>query len=87
VEFAIGRAICLELISDDAKFALLFLADPVPVFERMLTAASKAVIVVDPIRNLFNSGSPLVTRIAVKLSGPGGDRAQRFNKQSLDRLV
>jgi hypothetical protein len=53
----------------------------------MLTAASKAVIVVDPIRNLFNSGSPLVTRIAVKLSGPGGDRAQRFNKQSLDRLV
>ncbi|PYI89656.1 MAG: hypothetical protein DMF03_07070 [Verrucomicrobia bacterium] len=27
-----------------------------------------------------------MAKIAVKLSGPGGDRAQRFNEQSLDRL-
>ena len=63
-----------------------FLPDPVPVIERMLAAANKAVIIAEPIRNLSTSRSPLVARIAVKLSGPGGDRAQRFNEQSLDKL-
>ena len=63
-----------------------FADDPVPVIERMLAAANKAVIIAEPIRNLSTSRSPLVARIAVKLSGPGGDRAQRFNEQSLDKL-
>jgi SAM-dependent methyltransferase len=63
-----------------------FLPDPVPVIERMLAAADKAVVIAEPIRNLSTSRSPLVARIAVKLSGPGGDRAQRFNEESLDKL-
>ena len=64
-----------------------FLPDPVPVIERMLAAANKVVIIAEPIRNLSTSRSPLVAKIAVKLSGPGGDRAaQRFNEQSLDKL-
>ncbi len=63
-----------------------FLPDPVPVIERMLAAANTAVIIAEPIRNLSTSRSSLVARVAVKLSGPGGDRAQRFNEQSLDKL-
>jgi hypothetical protein len=34
----------------------------------------------------FFTASIFGRRIVVKLSGPGGDRAQSFNEQSLDKL-
>jgi Methylase involved in ubiquinone/menaquinone biosynthesis len=63
-----------------------FLPNAAPIIDRMLSAAQKAVIIAEPIRNLSTSTSPLVARIAVKLSGPGGEHSQRFNEESLDDL-
>ena len=63
-----------------------FLPDASPLIERMLRAARKAVIIAEPIRNLSTSASPLVARLAVKLSGPGGEYSQRFDEESLDEL-
>lgn len=61
-----------------------FLPDPHHIIDRMLAAAGKAVIIAEPIRNLSTSSSPLLATIAVRLSGPGGDHAQRFDERSFD---
>jgi SAM-dependent methyltransferase len=61
-----------------------FLPDPSPVLNRMLQAARTAVIIAEPIRNLSTSRSPFIRKIAVALSGPGGDQPQRYTEETLD---
>jgi SAM-dependent methyltransferase len=90
------RALVRDLRSNDslprADYVVMqsslcyFLPEPYRVIDRMLEAANKAVIVSEPIRNLSTSKSPLISAIAVKLSGPGGSQPQRFTEETLDKL-
>lgn len=62
-----------------------FLPDPSPVIDRMLSAATKQVIVAEPIRNLTDSRWPLISRIARRETNAGtGAQPLRFNEQTLD---
>jgi hypothetical protein len=62
-----------------------FLPDPSPVIDRMLSAATKQVIVAEPIRNLTNSRFPLLSTIARGETDAGtGAQTLRFNEQTLD---
>jgi len=64
-----------------------FLPDARPVIDRMLRAASKQVIVAEPVRNLTSSKSPLVAAVSRRLTDPGnGHSAHRFNEQSLSHF-
>jgi trans-aconitate methyltransferase len=63
-----------------------FLPEPSSIIDRMLDAARTAVIISEPIRNLSTSSSAIIRQIAVKLSGPGGERPQRFTEGTLDQL-
>jgi SAM-dependent methyltransferase len=57
-----------------------FLPDPRPVVDRMLEAASKNVLLTEPVRNLADSPNPLVAWLARKLTNPGtGEQPRRFN--------
>jgi SAM-dependent methyltransferase len=65
-----------------------FLPDPRPVVDRMLDAASKNVLLTEPVRNLADSPNPLVAWLARKLTNPGtGDQPRRFNAKRLDDFL
>jgi SAM-dependent methyltransferase len=58
--------------------------------DRMLGAARQRVVIAEPIRNLASSGVPLVAIIGRRAADPGAGHdghAQRFNEQTLDRLM
>jgi Methionine biosynthesis protein MetW len=58
-----------------------FLPDPYPVVDRMLAAASKLVVLTEPVRNLADSKNRLVAWLAKRLSDPGtGDQPHRFDE-------
>ena len=64
-----------------------FLPDPGPVIDRMLSAASKQVIVAEPIRNLSDSRVPFLSALARRETDAGtGSQPHRFNEQSLDAV-
>jgi SAM-dependent methyltransferase len=64
-----------------------FLPDAASVVERMLAAATRQVIISEPIRNLASSKSRVVSWPAQLLSDPGlGKQAHRFTEASLDSL-
>ena len=65
-----------------------FLPDPRPVVDRMLAAATKRVILTEPVRNLADSKNPLLAQLARKLSNPGtGDQPRRFNEHLFEEFV
>ena len=65
-----------------------FLPDPSALIGRMLAAASKQIIIAEPIRNLANSSIPLLARVANRLAGAvDGNHPTRFTEETLDKLV
>ena len=65
-----------------------FLPDAAPIVKRMLNAAKKSLIITEPIRNVVDSKSLLIRRLAVLSSDAGtGPQAHRFTEQSLDGLL
>jgi hypothetical protein len=64
-----------------------FLPNASRVVDRMLEAASKQVIIAEPIRNLATSNVPIISGIAGRLSGPVvATNPQRFTEETLDRF-
>jgi hypothetical protein len=64
-----------------------FLPDVEPIIERMMQAASKQVIVAEPVRNLATSDSRWLAFVGRALTDPGtGEQPHRFTEQTLDRL-
>ena len=64
-----------------------FLPDASSVFERMLAAARKQVIIAEPIRNLTQSKMRFFASLSEVLTDPGvGRQPLRFTEQSLDRF-
>lgn len=62
-----------------------FLPDPSAIVDRMLSAATKLVIVAEPIRNLADSRFPLLSTIARRETNAGtGAQPLRFNERTLD---
>lgn len=65
-----------------------FLPDAAPILKRMLMAAKKSLIITEPIRNVVDSTSPLIRKLAVLTSDAGtGPQMLRFTEQSLDGLL
>ena len=61
-----------------------FLPDASPIVDRMLRAAQKRVIIAEPIRNLANSNSRLLSLLGRFFTNPGaGEHIHRFTKASL----
>jgi SAM-dependent methyltransferase len=64
-----------------------FLPDPAPIVDRMIEAASKKVIIAEPIRNLTTSSSGLLSLLSSLSTNPGtGSQSLRFNGESLDEF-
>ena len=64
---------------------LLRLCAFIPSISRIFTADA-GIMLWQALSRRFFTVSIFGRRIVVKLSGPGGDRAQSFNEQSLDKL-
>jgi len=65
-----------------------FLPNPRAVLDRMLAAARKKVIVSEPIRNLSDSNSTLLSAIGKRFTNAGsGAENLRFSETSLDELM
>lgn len=64
-----------------------FLPDAAPVVERMIEAATKQVIVAEPVRNLASSDLRLLRFFGRALTNPGsGEQPNRFTEASLDQF-
>jgi trans-aconitate methyltransferase len=64
-----------------------FLPDALPIVERMLKAATRQVIIAEPIRNLTTSNSHLLQMIGRVFTKTGlGEQPRRFTEESLDKL-
>ncbi len=64
-----------------------FLPHPQLVLRRMMTAAKRALIIAEPVRNLANSKSRLARRLSGLMTNAGqGNEACRFDEASLDRV-
>jgi len=64
-----------------------FLPNPIPIINRMIAAATRQVIISEPIRNLTHATSPLIASIAKRLTNPGsGTQLRRFTEESLDEV-
>jgi SAM-dependent methyltransferase len=64
-----------------------FLPDAKRVVDRMIEAATRQVIIAEPVRNLASSNSRLLRLIGRVLTNPGsGDQPHRFDESSLDHL-
>jgi SAM-dependent methyltransferase len=61
-----------------------FLPDPTRIAERMLNAASKSVIIAEPIRNLACNKTRLLRNLAKRFSDTGTGEQMRFTEQALD---
>jgi ubiquinone/menaquinone biosynthesis C-methylase UbiE len=64
-----------------------FLPDPSAIIDRMLRAAKRQIIVAEPIRNLADSGVPILSALARRYTDPGiGRQADRFTEATLDKF-
>lgn len=64
-----------------------FLPDPTRIVERMINAASKSVIIAEPIRNLSAGSYAWLRNLAGRFSDPGtGCQHSRFTELTLDRF-
>jgi hypothetical protein len=58
------------------------------IVDRMLTAATRQVIIAEPVRNLANAKAKMVRHLARLLTDPGlGPQGSRFSEGSLDELA
>ena len=65
-----------------------FLPDAAPVVEKMTRAARERVVISEPVRNLAQSGVPIISRLAARGAATGaGAQAQRFDAASLRALM
>ena len=65
-----------------------FLPDPANIVGRMLAAATRQVIISEPVRNLADSKNPLLRRLSQKLTNAGtGDQMNRFNEGLFHRFL
>ncbi|MEU4345475.1 class I SAM-dependent methyltransferase [Nocardia sp. NPDC023852] len=92
-----GRGEVWNLRSDDAlppaDYVIMqaslyhFLPEPRPVIDRMLAAATKQVIIAEPVRNLATSNNPVLATIGKRFTDAGdGEQAHRFTEQTLDEF-
>ncbi|WP_327114915.1 class I SAM-dependent methyltransferase [Nocardia sp. NBC_01730] len=92
-----GRGKVWNLRSDDAlppaDYVIMqaslyhFLPEPRSVIDRMLAAATKQVIVAEPVRNLATSNNPVLATIGKRFTDAGdGEQAHRFTEQTLDEF-
>ena len=64
-----------------------FLPEPQPLIDKMVAAATRRVIIAEPIRNLSDSRNRLVAWSARRLTNPGdGAPERRFTESTLDQL-
>lgn len=64
-----------------------FLPDAAPVVERMLKAATREVIIAEPIKNLTGSNSPVLATLGRIFTNPGvGQQPHRFTEASLNEF-
>jgi SAM-dependent methyltransferase len=93
-----GRGILGDLSRDEglpsAEFVVMqaslyqFLPDASAVACRLLDAATRAVVLAEPVRNLATSGRPLLARIGRLATDAGrGATPWRFTERTLDDLV
>src|ERR1041385_4626135 len=86
-----------DLRSDDqfpaADYVLMhaslyhFLPEPKPIVDRMLGAARRQVIIAEPVRNLTDSDSRIVSALGRFFTNPGtGTAEMRFNEASLAKF-
>ncbi len=65
-----------------------FLPQAERIVDRMIAAASRRVIVSEPIRNLASSATPVIGLLGRRAADPGvGGHEQRFNETTLDQLM
>ena len=65
-----------------------FYPGPEVIIKKMLSAATKNVLIVEPVKNLLNSKYRIISRLALLLTNEGGGKnAFRFTEESLDRLM
>jgi SAM-dependent methyltransferase len=65
-----------------------FLPDADRILRRMVTAASRLVIVSEPVRNLSSSRLPVIGSIGRRATDPGvGAHTSRFTEATLDRVM
>jgi trans-aconitate methyltransferase len=64
-----------------------FLPDARPVVDRMIEAATRQVIIAEPVRNLATSDLRLLSKVARVFTDPGsGHQPHRFTEKSLDEF-
>jgi len=62
-----------------------FLPEPGPIVDRMLEAAQKQIVIAEPIRNLTNSDSRVLSFLGRAFTSPGvGQHSERFTEETLD---
>ncbi|MET8779694.1 methionine biosynthesis protein MetW [Nocardia sp. NPDC004654] len=92
-----GRGLVWNMRSDtplpEADYVIMqaslyhFLPEPGPVLDRMLAAASKAVIVAEPVRNLATSRNRILATVGRRFTNAGdGRQAHRFTEATLDEF-
>jgi hypothetical protein len=65
-----------------------FLPDADSILRRMVAAASRLVIVSEPVRNLSSSRLPMIGAIGRRATDPGvGTHTSRFTEATLDRVM
>jgi trans-aconitate methyltransferase len=65
-----------------------FLPEPAPVVRRMLAAASRRVLIAEPVRNLSASRSGLVSKMSRRMTNAGsGAEISRFSEETLDKFM
>lgn len=92
-----GRGLLWDLRSDKplprAEYVVIHgglcyaLPDPSPIIDRMFAAATRQVIIAEPIRNLSTSRIRLVSKISRRLTGATkGNHPARFTEETFDKL-
>lgn len=65
----------------------IFGPDPSGLVERLLAAASRAVIIAEPVANLATARNPLLSAIAKTLTRQRGGEAFRYNRETFTSFV
>ncbi len=62
-----------------------FLPDPAPLVRRMLRAATREVVIAEPVRNVAGARWSALSRLAARLTNPGyGEQFLRFTEATLE---
>lgn len=65
-----------------------FYPNPEVIIKKMLSASTKNVLIVEPIKNLLNSKYKIISRLALFLTNEGGSKNTfRFTEKTLDKMM